>query len=224
MHRASRPILLAVLLAAVGVHTSPAVADEGTQWEPVDQSVSDLDLRATSSRRVEQGIGVYGQTGSLYRRPETGSGWPLQGQPLSQQYQLREPGVTAWIDRPDYLVQDPFGELKLNIAPSQDGRFIDLIPPNTVFDLSPTTSNGFVPYTDIYDDGLGSTRFDTRIDGRIDTPATGQPQQPWPVLPRAHRLPPHLMAERASRAPAPTDTSPPQDTSDQAPPEDTQSE
>ncbi len=225
MPRASSPILLiAIVSTAVGAHTSSTLADDNAQWQPVDQSVSDLDLRATSSRRVEQGIGVYGQTGSLFRRPDSGQGSSINGQPLTQQYQLREPGFTAWIDRPDYLVQDPLGEFRLNIAPSQDGQFIDLIPPNTVFDLDPTTPNAFVPYTDFYDDGLGNTRVNTRIDGWVDTPVSGEPVRQLLPLPTAHRLPPHLMAERASRAPTPADTSPTQNTSEQVPAEDPPSE
>jgi hypothetical protein len=202
MPRASRPILLAVSVTTVVAHLSYVFADESTQWDPVDQSVSDLDLRATSTRLVEQGIGVYGQAGSLYRRSGAGSEWSDTGQPLTQQYQLRMPGVTAWLDRPDYLVVDPLGEMKLNVAPSQDGQFIDLIPPNTVFDLAPPTRGGFVPYPDVYDDGLGSTRINSRIDGWLGTPVSSQPGQVWRPMPRAHRLPPHLMAERASQTPA----------------------
>jgi hypothetical protein len=202
MPRASRLILRAVFVTTVVANLSFALADESIQWDPVDQSVSDLDLRATSTRLVEQGIGVYGQAGSLYRRSGAGSQWSDTGQPLTQQYQLRMPGVTAWLDRPDYLVVDPLGEMKLNVAPSQDGQFIDLIPPNTVFDLAPPTRGGFVPYPDIYDDGMGSTRINSRIDGWGDTPVTSQPVQVWRPMPRGHRLPPHLMAERASRTPA----------------------
>ncbi len=206
MPRASRTILLAVLApTAVGVCLSIAQAQDDTQWQPVDQTVSDLDLRASSARRVEQGIGVYGQTGSLYRRPDTGPGWFVNGNPISQQYQLREPGFTAWIDRPDYLVQNPLGDVGLNIAPSQDRRFIDLVPPNTVFDLVPSTSRAFVPYTDIYDDGLGSTRVNTRIDGFIDTTTTGQREHPLLTMPRAHRLPAHLQAQRGTSSSTPAD-------------------
>jgi len=222
MPRASRTILLAVIApTVVGGWWSLASAQDDTPWQPVDQTVSDLDLRASSARRVEQGIGVLGQTGSLYRRPDTGPGWFVNGNPLSQQYQLREPGVTAWIDRPDYLVQDPLGEVGLNISPAQDRRFIDLVPPNTVFDLVPSTQRGFVPYTDIYDDGLGSTRVNTRIDGFIDTTATGQREHPLLTMPRAHRLPEHLQAQRGTSSSTPADsphaqTPPPPDQDDQA--------
>jgi hypothetical protein len=199
MPHASRPILLAFLVSGVGVNTAPTHGQNNTQWQPVDQTVSDLDLRASSSRRIEQGIGVFGQSGSLYQRPDNGQGLFINGQQATQQYQLRQPGFTAWIDRPDYLVRDPLGEIKLNTSPSQDGQFIDLIPPNTVFDLTLTTPRAFVPYIDPYETDLISPRLDTRIAGWIDYPAE-QAVQPSPP-PIAHRLPPHLMAQRATRSP-----------------------
>lgn len=168
-------------------------------WQPVDQAVSDLDLRAASTRRVEQGIGVYGQSGSLYRRDDLSPGYDDGlGQPFSQQYQLRRPGFTAWLDRPDYLVRDPLGELKLNVSPGQDGRYIDLIPPNTVFDLVPHTQASAVPYVDPYSDGWDENRLDTRYDGVV----TGDPAVQTLPPPRAHRLPEHLIAQREARAAA----------------------
>ncbi len=202
MPHASRHLLLTVLVSALGAYTTSTYGQDDTQWQPVDQTVSDLDLRAQSSRRVEQGIGVFGQTGSLYQRPNTGQGWFINGQQVTQQYQLRQPGFTAWIDRPDYLVRDPLGELRLNIAPSQDGRFIDLVPPNTVFDLSPNTPRAFIPYAESYDPARLSPRVDTRIDGWIGTPLGQNPLAvpPIPSPPTANRLPPHLMAQRADRA------------------------
>lgn len=205
MPRATRHILFMAVIAGVGGSPSSARSDADLNWVPVDQTVSDLDLRATSSRRVEQGIGVYGQTGSLYRRTDLNPRFFSTGQALTQRYQLREPGVTAWIDRPDYLVRDPLGELRLNVAPSLDGQFIDLIPPNTVFDLVPQTPRGFVPYDDRPGEGWEDTRINTRLDTRIGDPigAWAQPVldalPAFPPPPRAHRLPVHRQAEQADQ-------------------------
>ncbi len=194
MPRVCYPSLSLCLITAVAAYTQPLLGQDATpSWQPVDQAVSDLDLRAASTRRVEQGIGVFGQSGSLYQRPNDGQGWFLNGQEVTQQYQLRQPGFTAWIDRPDYLVQDPFGEMSLNNAPAIDGQFIDLVPPNTVFDLSNAAQQVFIPYTE--DPNSPSPRVNTRIDGWANTGSSqSQVGAPPPV---AHRLPAHLIARRA---------------------------
>jgi hypothetical protein len=200
---AIRYILLVAVASAVVFSPSSARADAELDWLPVDRSVSDLDLRASSSRRVEQGIGVYGQSGSLYRRADQNPWSFPTGQALTQQYQLREPGVTAWIDRPDYLVRDPLGELRLNVAPSLDGQFIDLVPPNTVFDLVPYTPRASVSYDDRSGRGWENPRIDTRLNTRIGEPIGGWAQPghdtlpAFPSPPRAHRLPAHRQAQRA---------------------------
>ena len=203
MPSASRyaPMMLLAALSAPGYLS--AQTNQDAQWQPVDQTVSDLDLRAASTRRVEQGIGVYGQSGSLYQRgdlpPGYAPGYDGLGQPLSQQYQLRRPGFTAWLDRPDYLVRDENGEMKLNISPGSGGEVVGLIPPNTVFDLVPHGQTPFVPYAQTYDDGWDLSRVNTRYHGVV----TGDPaaQETLPP-PRAHRLPDHLIAERKARAAA----------------------
>lgn len=201
MQRTTRysPLLPALLAVVV----SPALAQQDNQtpiWEPVDQSVSDLDLRATSSRYVEQGIGEFGQSGGLYQR--TGDDYLRfgPGADLNQQYQLRQPGYTAWIDKPDYLVNDPLGEMRLNVAPDRDRRFVDLIPPNTVFDLVPSSQAGFIPAYDTYNTDLGQNQINTRIDGYVGGSITGElTVKPLPPAPRAHRLPQHLIDQRQSR-------------------------
>ena len=203
MPSASRyaPMMILTALSAAGYLS--AQDQSGTQWRPVDQTVGDLDLRAASTRRVEQGIGVYGQSGSLYHRgdlpPGYFPGYDGLGQPLTQQYQLRQPGFTAWLDRPDYLVIDPLGDTKLNVSPGQGGGVIGLIPPNAVFDLVPRAQTPFIPYAQTYDDGWDLNSVNTRYRGVV----TGDPtvQQTLPP-PRAHRLPDHLIAERKARAAA----------------------
>lgn len=199
MPSASRyaPMMLLAALCVPGYLSAQTNRD--AQWQPVDQTVSDLDLRAASTRRVEQGIGVYGQSGSLYYRGDRPAGYDGFGQPLTQQYQLRQPGVTAWLDRPDYLVIDQQGEMKLNITPGPGGGAIGMVPPNTVFDLVPRAQTPIVPYAEPYGDGWDLNSVNTRYHGAV----TGDPaaQQSLPP-PRAHRLPEHLIAERKARAAA----------------------
>ncbi len=173
-------------------------------WEPVDQTVADLDLRATSLRRVEPGLSVYGQTGSLYHRSNIGliqPGYDGRGAVLNQTYQLRQPGFTAWLDRPDYLVYDPLGELRLNVSPGQDRRFLDVIPPNTVFDLVPDTTTPLLPTVWPPDTQYGvDHQVNTRLGGAI--PAMTHTVSVTPTLPpppRAHRLPDHLIEQRKAR-------------------------
>lgn len=180
---------------------------------PVDQTVSDLDPRAASLRHVEQGIGVFGQTGSLYQRGGLNLGSTLD-QSLPQRYLLRQPGVRAWIDQPDYLVRDALGQVRLNVAPGQDRQFIGLFPPNTVFDLVPHPAPGFVPYIQPGFEGWRDTRINTRIDGLIRTPIrtdiSGQPgtNNPadtplWtPVAPGLFDWPTPRLPLRTTAAPA----------------------
>jgi hypothetical protein len=194
------PMFLAV--ACTAGHLS-AQDNQDAIWRPVDQTVADLDLRATSLRRVEPGVGVFGQSGALYNRGDPSFGYDGRGLPLSQQYQLRQPGYTAWLDRPDYLVVDLRGTLNRNVAASTDGHYLNMVPPNTVFDLVPRGDVPVVPYMDPYDDGWGLDRVNTRITGEIGGEVTGDPSvRPLIAPPRAHRLPEHLMARRKAHADA----------------------
>ncbi len=163
-------------LIAVCVYVGSAIGqtDPGFELEPVDQTVSDLDLRARSFRRVEQGIGVYGQAGSLYRRADHDPWSPPSGDPAARQYQLRLPGVQAWLDRPDYLVRTGQGEVLLNVAPANDRQFIDLIPPNTVFDLVPRSYTAGAVYAEPVYGGWRDTRIGHRIGAPLDTALTAQ--------------------------------------------------
>ena len=220
MPRAKHLILWLCLLIATAPGASSVSAQDTSQWQSVDQAVGDLDLRAASSRQVEQGIGVFGQTGSLYQRPNDGQGWYLNGQEVTQQYQLRQPGFTAWIDRPDYITQDALGEMSLNNAPAIDGQFIDLVPPNTVFDLSNSAQQVFFPY--IQDTDITSPRINTRIDGWANNPTSrDQVGAPRPV---AHHLPPHLMQRRAERRDQEAQATKPTGEADTQAPEVTQSD
>ena len=223
MPRTGRTLLLGALVISCFAGETFAQDDPVNLWQPVDQTVADLDLRATSLRYVEQGIGAFGQNGSLYRRTDD-AGWLANGQPLSQTYQLRQPGFTAYIDRPDYLVIDQQGEVRLNVAPAVDHRFIDPIPANTVFDLVYHPANAAPrPTPDpVYNPWFIIPTSNTRINGRIDGQVTGDPMSTPLLEPvTAHRLPEHLIKRREARraeavAPTEADTdAPPSDSAEQ---------
>jgi hypothetical protein len=188
-----RAILLAI---ALGLWCA-VTPTNGQAFTPVDQTVGDLDLRARSLRHVEQGIGEFGQSGSLYRR-QGFNPWSVgSGQPLTQQYQFRQPGVTAWIDRPDYLVLDEFGQLRMNTSPAQDRRFLGLIPPNTVFDLTLPVTVRLDPDARAIAEGWRDTRINTRINGTINTRYSVETSsrigdligRTFPLPPRAYKVP-----------------------------------
>ena len=105
-------------------------------FKPVDQAVGDLDPMATSLRRLEPGLSIYGQQTSLYQHG-TAAEFLSSGTAAPVYYRIG-PGFCARFDRPDYLVPVGRGDLGRNISPRFDGEFRELIPANTVFDLTPT--------------------------------------------------------------------------------------
>ena len=139
------------------------------QLQPVDQAVEDLDPLATSLRRIEPGLDKYGQHSSLFRR--VGRGDEPNRVPV---YFRIGPGFTARVDRIDYIVRDDENGLTVNEAPKAEGQFIELIGPNTVYELSPITTPRRPemppPSRHEVDNRIWQNmRIDTRIDGRIDT-------------------------------------------------------
>jgi len=193
----ARTLLVLLALVWLGSISTTSAQPESEVFLPVDQAVGDLDRRSTSLRHIEQGIGVFGQAGALYRRQGLDPWSAGNGQPLAQQYQFRQPGFTAWIDQPEYLVLDEFGEMRTNASPSQDGQFLGLIPPNTVFDLTPPTVGGWSPQDRAADVGWRDTRISPRIEGRIGTRLSGDgssqvsnpPGWSFPPPPKAYHVP-----------------------------------
>lgn len=131
-----------------------AMAQTSPQYQPVDQAVGDLDPLSTSMRRVEPGLGQLNEP-RLYQMQPSEQMWgsPLQpGNPLGVpyapvaptvagvpgQYHYQEPGVRAWMTRPDYLVRTGIDgrDIALNRAPAVDGEFRQGIPAGTVYDLT----------------------------------------------------------------------------------------
>jgi hypothetical protein len=146
---------------------------------PVDQAVGDLDLLSTSTRRVEWGLRSNGEQTSLFRLDAKAS-QALTGRSLgavnqAPGYMRVAPGFAASMDRVDYLVRESNGptRLTLNRAPKSDGEFIEIIPPNTVFILSPVnmTTGPDGPQASGVSGGnpyLVDNRVDGRVNGRIN--------------------------------------------------------
>ena len=187
--RFTRTLTPAVTLLALSFAPTADAQLDPVEMSPVDQSVEDLDRRAAGMRRVEQGIGVFGQAGSLYRNPGASPWSAGQEHDPGQQFLYRQPGVTAWIDQPGYVTQDSFGDIRFNTAPGQDGAYLQLVSPNTVFDLTPNTAIATQDVLPAIRDGWQDTRINTRIDGtiqrRIDDPSGLR----FPAPPKAHKVP-----------------------------------
>lgn len=121
-------------LVALGLYlAAPVDARMSGQLQPVDQAVGDLDLLSTSMRRVEVGLRVGGEQTGLFRPPVTNT---LSGASRPPYYRVGS-GYVARVERMDYLVSRPRGHWGLNQAAVNDGRFMEVIPANTVFELRP---------------------------------------------------------------------------------------
>ena len=153
-------------LIVLAVDTASA-AGPPAGWEPVDQAVGDLDPLSHSMRQLPPGLRAIGEQTSLFRvQTNSVTGSSLQG----TTYYRVGTGFRARFDRPEYLVLVGRRHFDKNIAPRFDGEFVELVPPNTVYDLTP-----LVPFTETrlrQRDEAGidqwiDHRLDTRIDGRV---------------------------------------------------------
>jgi len=158
---------------------------ERAQWRPVDATVADVDPRAASQRRAHMGIGMFTPVHRMRTRvdPAAPLGEPANFNPidpqtglnLPQPYRYEAPGVHARLQRPSYLmVTDPGrqdmlyqGEgdrrrpyVAMNRQPLLEPLYIELIPANTVFELTPET-------IDPADDAVPEGWVDQRLDGRV---------------------------------------------------------
>lgn len=138
-----------------------AIAQQRTLHR-VDQAVEDLDRLATSLRHLDRDLHQNGARANLYRiESDSANAGP--------RYYRVSPGLRAWLDRSDYLVASGHDRLALNMAPRFDGEFVELVPPNTVFDLRP-----IVPQVALTDVPLSHVVLElpppsNLIDARIDT-------------------------------------------------------
>ena len=138
-------------------------------WQPVDQGVGDLDELSTSLRAVRTGLRSDGEQTSLYVVPTMRDGR------VERVYYRIGPGFVARLHRPDYLVPISRDRVARNVQPAVDGRFIEVIPANTVFDLRPrypepaVSAGGWVdPRVQHRVDGRIEGRIDGRVEGRLE--------------------------------------------------------
>lgn len=118
----------------------------GGRWG-VDQAVADLDPLVVAMRRVEPGIktddGEQTLLYAVYSSDMPSALYPVmkhgQRTPLPVYYRLG-PGFRVKMDRMEYLIPIDRRHYQANIAPKQDGRFIEMPSANMVFDLRPPLS------------------------------------------------------------------------------------
>lgn len=158
---------------------------------PMDQAVGDLDKLSRSLRQVELGLNVLGQQSSLFLivPPQDSFSQPIY-------YRLGQ-GYRARFDRPDYLVRTGLRSVARNVGRGIDGQFIELIPPDTVFELQPLWPPGVgaVVSAETMEKALVSPpnpaavdgRIDARIEARIDARVDGRLD--------SRMLPPQLLPE-----------------------------
>lgn len=155
------PALAILFLAA------PALGQVADGPRPVDQAVGDLDPLSHSLRVVDPGLAQFSRQNALRRLPD-GAVMPM-GLPGLPTYVYNEPGVRAYIRRPEYLTYNPeAGGIALNAAPAIDGMYRALVPADTVFDLTGDAAH-HAPYQPTGNPNWIDHRLDTRI-GRLDPP------------------------------------------------------
>lgn len=178
-----------VAACLTGSAAPPAAAQEAPL---VDRAVGDLDTLATSSRYLDPAYGNDLNRARLYqlRTADLQAG-------TRPQYRFEAPGFRATFDQPDYLTLSEDG-VGLNRAPLYDGAFIELIPPNTVFDLTPSRPAAF-------GEPPSPESLRWRVDTRWDRDRAARPGpwggDPWGREPVRHSF---QQVPRGAEAPVPT--------------------
>ena len=165
--------MMATMTMTVLVSTVFAVPPAG--WQPVDQAVGDLDPLSSNMRVVQPGLRTIGEQTSLFRVDAD----VVKGSTLaSDRASIHNPthggttyvrtghGFRALYARPDYLVLVGRRHFDRNVAPRFDGEFVELVPADTVYDLTPLPSVATVSVGSAYSGK--APMVDSRIDGRID--------------------------------------------------------
>ncbi|MEM7681891.1 MAG: hypothetical protein AAF288_08035 [Planctomycetota bacterium] len=138
--------------------------------------MSDLSPNAASHRRFESGRGRFNQDTSV----QANTRWVDQRVAFDRRYTIDTPGMRAHYNRGSYLVVTSDGFLALDVAAAHDDARRQIIPENTVFDLTlgpaaprPTPQAGQFGGHDL----AGRYRMDGRVYGRV-SPVGGAPQNP----------------------------------------------
>ena len=169
--RTTLPTLIVLIVLIV---VTVSAAGPPAEWEPVDQAVGDLDPLSHSMRQIPPGLRTIGEQTSLFRvQTDAVTGSSLQG----TTYYRVGTGFRARYDRPEYLVLVDRRHFDKNIAPRFDGEFVELVPPNTVYDLTPLIPVSQTWLRQRFDPGIDpwiDHRIDTRIDGRVAGRVAGE--------------------------------------------------
>lgn len=155
-------ITACVLSLLVGMGSSSAQQQVGT---PVDRNVADTGPNAYSHRLAQPGLGKFGVGSLLLDRYDSNQPYdfnanrfdPFAGDKragVNHRYMLQSPGVTALLQRPDYIGPSPNGGWVRNAQTFDGAEIMTLTGANTVFVLSPELLNPVrQPQTDeAYDD------------------------------------------------------------------------
>lgn len=162
MHRIAPILVLVFATAAAAQQQQPA----GT-WRAVDQAVADLDPLARSMRQIETGLRRIGEQRSLFEYHAAGQSLHFTGE---RRYVRLGDGFRANVPRLDYLIPISRRDAAMNIAPLRDGVFIELGPPDMVFELDPMSINNTSapPAARVNPTPAGPGPLDLRVDVRID--------------------------------------------------------
>ncbi len=207
---------ISLIILIVGSFFSTIVMAQAIQGRPVDQGVGDLDLLSRSSRQLTQGLRSNGEHTSLFAVPrervrqlqQLGGANPLTSRTRSEAFYRVSPGVTAQMDQPNYWVpikqsKGKKQEFAQNVSSKRDGLFLETIPANTVFILSPDMNQVLTSPLATHVSAAGNRvanpalmsqridrRIDRRIDGRhqrrivatrIENKVIVKPVQPWQI-------------------------------------------
>jgi type II secretory pathway component PulJ len=157
---------------------------QANQVQRVDQAVGDLDGLSRSIRQQGAGLRYDGEHTSLYSIPEEklqefqvfGQAAPTTGVQRKAAYLRVAPGITSQSDQTYYVVRSNTKEsgVDSNVASSQDGAFIEVIPANTVFILSPQVTDmargadqASQASTAFADNALKPQRVDNRVSNQM---------------------------------------------------------
>lgn len=130
----------AIVLLIFSGGSASAQYRDGT---PVDRNVGDTGPNAASQRVAQPGIGQFGVGSLLLDRYASDPSQPERFQRnandprVNQRYLMQTPGVTALIDRPEYIGPSPIGGWVRNGQTFDGAEILTLTPANLVFVLSP---------------------------------------------------------------------------------------
>ncbi|MEM9295438.1 MAG: hypothetical protein AAGA57_06525 [Planctomycetota bacterium] len=178
LHRTPRGRSARVLALACACSASATAQQDG---RAVDRGVGDLTANATSHRWKDPGIGQFNQDTAVTANTR----WVDQRVAQGRAYTFNAPGMRAHYNRGSYLVIDNDGFLAVDVAAMHENVRRQLIPENTVFDLTLPQTLGPRP---VGPGQLGGRDmvYDYRVDGRIHArlnhapglPAGGAPAAP----------------------------------------------